>query len=146
MAVFAVFEHPEKDPDRTIFVKEGFSSAALVFTVLWALWHRMWVVSAILIAVFGLIYVLVRLLGLNEINAALLELAVSLSFGFEARNLWAYSLRRSGYRAAALVMAANLEEAELKFVFAQRSQNHSPVPSSKMRSEPADTLGLFETA
>ena len=139
MAVFAVFEHPDKSPDRTVFVREGFSAAALVFTVLWALWHRMWIVSAILIAAYGL----TNTLGMSEPVVALLELAVSLVFGFEARNLWAQSLRRAGYREAALIMASNHEEAELKFAFASRARGNQSFPVSRLQMQAPDTLGLF---
>lgn len=143
MAVFAVFEHPDNSVDRTVFVKEGFSAAALIFTVLWALWHRMWIVSAILIAAFGVLYGLAPSIGVNEINIGLLDMLVSLLFGFEARNLWGRSLRRAGYTEAGLVTASSQEEAELKYAFQRLATSKQAIPAPRLRHETADTLGLF---
>ena len=146
MAVFAVFEHPDQGPERAVFVKEGFAAAALIFTVPWALWHRMWIVAALLAAAFALLYLAVQVFALSGINAALLDLAVSLLFAFEARNLWAASLRRAGYREQALVMASSLEEAELKHAFETHKPRRQETSTVRMRADPADTLGLFGTA
>lgn len=146
MAVFAVYEHPSKAPDRTVFVKEGFAFWALVLPVLWALWHRMWVTAAVLVAVYGVIHLAVSLFALSDINAALLDMAVNIIFAMEARNLRIASLRRAGYREQALVMASSLYEAELKHAFEIcKPRPHEPL-SVRIRPQAADTLGLFGSA
>ena len=50
MTIFTVLEPPDGNPERVAFVREGFSWSALLLTVLWAVWHRMWVVAALLFA------------------------------------------------------------------------------------------------
>lgn len=144
MSVFTVYQHPGGAPDRAVFVKDGFTGFAMVFTVLWALWHRMWIVAAVLLALFAAVALAVGFLGLDPGLAAVIELGISLLFGFEAQNLRALSLQRAGYREAGLVGAENLDVAELKYVMDARTTHASPVPAvSTTMQPPADTLGLF---
>ena len=57
MSVYTVHEPPLRaaetapDPERFIFVRDGFYFWAFVFSVLWMLWHRMWLVLLIYVAV-----------------------------------------------------------------------------------------------
>lgn len=144
MALFTILESPQGEIDKVTFVKEGFAPAALVFTVLWALWHRMWVVAAALFAILVAISLAVSLLNLNSTAASLLEIAVGLIFGFEARRLWIMSLERSGYRQAGLIEASNQEAAELAY-FANRPRLVKAVTVSKLHAPAENTLGLFGT-
>ena len=144
MALFTVLEPPHGEIDKVTFVKEGFAPAALVFTVLWALWHRMWVVAAILFAVLVAISLSAVLLGLDPVIASLLELAIGVVFGLEARRLWIMSLERSGYRQAGLIEASNHEAAELAY-FMNRPRAPQTAPVPKLRAQTEDTLGLFGT-
>lgn len=146
MAVFRVFEHPTNDPDRTVFVREGFSGRAFVFSVLWALWHRMWAVAALLLAIFGSIMLVSQYSVLSELFVSLLNLAAGLIFGFEAQALRAASLSRAGYREAALVAASGVEEAEIKYLHDIRRPEIGAVSVTRMEPGPADTLGLFGPA
>lgn len=139
MTIFIVLEPPDGNPERVAFVPEGFSWGALLFTVLWALWQRMWVVAALLFAVTAALTVATNLDVLGPGLAALLNFGIGLIFGFEARSLQVKSLERAGFRRAGLMEASNAEAAELAY-FAGRA----PVsPDSKFRSKPDDTLGLF---
>ena len=68
MAVYTVHEPPLKryetdaDPERFVFVREGFSFWAFLFGPLWMLRHRMWVeFIAYLLLVGGLTFALRRL-------------------------------------------------------------------------------------
>lgn len=143
MAVFTVFEHPTKGPDSTIFVKEGFSGSAFVFSVLWALWHRMWIVAAILLAILATLSLAAYQLEIQEPVVSLINLGMGLIFGFEAHDLRAASLRRAGYREAGLVMAGDLEEAEFKHAYLLRpDRKHAAVDRPRMQPS-TDTLGLF---
>ena len=49
MAVYTVHEPPPKrtrprDPERFVFVRDGFSFWAFLLAPLWLLWHRLWLV------------------------------------------------------------------------------------------------------
>ncbi len=145
MALFTVLEPPKGEIDKVTFVREGFAPLALVFTVLWALWHRMWVMAAILFAILVAISLSVTLLDLNPAVASLLELATGLIFGFEARRLRIMSLERSGYRQAGLIEASTREAAELGYFAARPRNAQAAAPAPKLRIDAEDTLGLFGT-
>lgn len=56
MTVYTVLEPPPsgddlRDAERVAFVRDGFSWLALLFPLLWLLWHRMWLVLVLWIAV-----------------------------------------------------------------------------------------------
>ena len=145
MALFNVFEHSTGDPSRAVFVKEGYAFAALIFTVLWALWHRMWVVSAILFTILALLNIAAGQWGLQPVVAGLLESAVGLIFGFEARRLWVMSLERGGYRNMGIVEGSNREAAELGY-FSRGQRVEDRIASTTRHPGAHDTLGLFGTA
>jgi hypothetical protein len=142
MARFTVLEAPDGNEDRVVFVKEGYAPWALVLTVLWALWHRMWVVAAILFVVLAGISVAAGSFGLDATLAGWIEFAVALVFGFEARRLWMLSLEKAGYRTAGLIEASNLEAAELDY-FATRPANQRQAVKSIYRPPADDMLNLF---
>lgn len=148
MAVFNVFEHPDRGLESASLVREGFSSPAFVFTVLWALWHRMWIVAAALLLLLSG----VSLAGVNgyvpEAVASVLGLGISLLFGFEAAALRGLSLRRSGYAETAVVSGESVEEAELKLMFSRAARpSPPPEPLTSVRrpphQPPSEPLGLF---
>ena len=145
MALFNVFEHPTGDPSRAVFVKEGYAFAALIFTVLWALWHRLWVVAAILFVILTALNLAAGQWGLQPAVAGLLETAVGLIFGFEARRLWAMSLERSGYRNMGLVEGSNREAAELAY-FQEKPRVKESIAATHRHPVAHDTLGLFGTS
>lgn len=137
MTLYTVLEPPDADPDKVAFLPEGFSWGALVFTVLWALFHRLWLVAALIFAAFTLLNLAVQLDMLNPVVASLLQIGVAVLLGFEGRNLQAMALERAGYRRAGLIQATNQEAAELSY-FAGRA----PAPA-RYRGAPPDTLGIF---
>ena len=57
MAIYSIFRKAGAPRDEAVFVKEGFSIAAFVLTFLWALWNRMWVVAAVILAVMAAVAV-----------------------------------------------------------------------------------------
>ena len=142
MALFNILEAPDGKPDRLVVVRERFSTAAFIFTILWSLWHRMWVVSAILFALLVAIGFTVSTLGLNPVLAGLFETAVSLIFGLEANRLRIMSLERAGFRLSALIEASNQEAAELQF-FMGRQRSSVPVVAPILPPAAHNTLGLF---
>ena len=115
MTVYSVHSRASDPPDKAVFVPEGFSFGAMVFGVLWALWHRMWLAAAVLFFIPVAISAAAQVFGQGEALAALASLAVNLIFGFEARALWAHSLVFRGLAEVGLVKADTLDEAELRY-------------------------------
>lgn len=143
MALFNILEPADGKPERVMFIREGFSWGALIFTVLWALFHRMWVVAACLFAVIAVVAMAESRELLGPALGAALNLAIAVIFGFEARRLQSLSLERAGFRPVGLIEATSLEAAELSY-FATRAPA-MPAPASPMRipAHTADTLGIF---
>jgi hypothetical protein len=144
MAVYTGLVPPNGEPDKAIFLAEGFSWGAFFFTILWALWHRLWVIAGLLFLVFAALSVALSLKLVDPAVMLVIQLGLGLLLGFEAQQLRLLSLERAGYRQAALITASNQEAAELEYF----SRLSSPVQDQKsaparLRGEPADTLGIF---
>lgn len=142
MATFIVLEPSDGNPDRVAFIPEDFAWGALVFTFLWALWQRMWVVAVVILAAFAGLAVLVKLEAFDGAFAALLYVAGAILFGFEARSLKKKALERAGFRRTGLIQASRREAAELAY-FAGRASAPPPRSGPKPQHVPDDTLGIF---
>jgi hypothetical protein len=81
-----------KNPlDTAVFVKQGFNFWAFLFTPFWALYSRLWLLFAILTAVF----ILLEINQGPEFDA--LSLVFSIWFGYEANGFKARKLEGNGY-------------------------------------------------
>lgn len=158
MAVYTVFEPPPsgddmRDAERTAFVREGFSWLALLLPFLWLIWHRMWLVLVMWIAVSVLTQWGASLVG--DPAPLIAGLAVSLLMGFEANGLRRWTLSRRGFRFAGVVAGANRDECERRF-FAEWEPDRprapepaAPGPWTARHGEGAESrhvLGLFPNA
>jgi hypothetical protein len=144
MAVFTILLPPDGKPDKAVFLAEGFSWSAFFFTVLWALWHRLWLVAALVFVVFAGLSVALSLRLADPTVVSVLQVGLGLLLGLEGQNLRLLSLERAGYRQDALISADSREAAELTYFAALPSlaQAHQAAPA-RLRGEPADTLGIF---
>src|SRR5260370_36423047 len=100
MAIYTVHEPPQKadgsapEPERFVFVRDGFSFWAFLLAPLWMLRHRMWLV------LLGYLVVTIALqVGLSVIGASATVLTVvaallALLVGFEAATLRRFTLGR----------------------------------------------------
>ncbi|TVR99733.1 MAG: DUF2628 domain-containing protein [Rhodospirillales bacterium] len=104
------------DPDRDIaVVKEGFCWPAFFFSVLWALWHRMWLAAVGFFLFHGLINVLINWARPGYYAEAALSLGVSVLIGMFANDLRRWSLARQGFVEEGPVLAPDAESAEQRF-------------------------------
>jgi len=105
-----------REQDReAVLVREGFSWGAFLFTVLWALWHRLWLAAILLLLAALAIGVAVELAGLDSLTETVLMLALALYAGFAGNDWRRARLLRRGYEEAAAVAAADLVEAERRY-------------------------------
>ena len=134
MTTYSIYAKPEdRNAQEAIFVSDGFSWGGFVFTWLWALWNRMWIVGTIVISV--------TLLGsaLPPALELLLSLAVSVLMGLHGNDLLAWSLARRGFLEIGLSSGDSLEEAELRFY-----GNEFDAPTAyPLAQTDFDALGLF---
>ncbi|HUR43668.1 MAG TPA: DUF2628 domain-containing protein [Aestuariivirga sp.] len=145
MAFYSVHKREAAPAEHAIFVREGFSFGAFVLTVLWALWHRMWLTAGVLLAISGAIALAGNLLHMNEGIVALAGFAVNLIFGFEARDLQIRSLIARGYSQVGYSHGKNLDEAEIRYFHNNSERHPSPLAAPRRVPFPAepDTLGIF---
>lgn len=121
MKIYTVHLKPGDSGVNAVFVPEGFSVWAFVFQPFWALYHRLWLVAVLMIAVSAGLGVLVTALGLTALQASLLQFLLAVLIGAEARDLWRWTLWRRGLETRAALAAEDEDEAELRFFGTMRT-------------------------
>ena len=111
---------------ETVFVRDEFSALALVFPLLWLLWHRLWFAAAmVLLATVG-----IAIAG-DTVEATAPVLAANLLIGLLVAvegPAWRIARhRRGGLADAGTVQAANVAEAELRWF--TRARPARPLPA-----------------
>jgi Protein of unknown function (DUF2628) len=132
--------------DDPMFVKDGFSWPGFVFTFIWLLYKRMWVVASVAAAAMFVASFLSSASANPGLMQSLFSLVMSMILGFEGNELQRWSLTRRGYRETALLQGDDPEEAELKY-FADRTETTTAAGAAVVRAQPhvlaTDALGLF---
>jgi hypothetical protein len=157
MAVYTVHEPPLKagatsapEPERFIFVRDGFSFWALLFGPLWMLRYRMWLVLLGYGAVVAVLAVVVHLHASAAVGPMVWAL-LALLLGFEAGTLRRFTLGRRGCRNIGVVVGDDLELAERRFfdawirrdTSAPAAAGGAPALAPRMPRPGSDVLGLF---
>lgn len=121
MSVYTVHQPPLRavddvaDPERFVFVRDGFHVWAFLFTPLWLLWRRLWLVL-VCYALFSVaLDVALVIAGVSAAVVALINILVSLLIGLEASTLRRFTLRRRGWRDVGVVSGEDYEDAERRF-------------------------------
>lgn len=105
------------DPDRDLaVVKEGFSWPAFVFSFLWALWHRMWLLALALLAVELAVAAAGDALGVGSAGQGVIALGVAVVIGYVANDLRRGHLGRQGFDLAGVAAADGRDEALRRFL------------------------------
>ncbi len=105
---------PDAEADA-VFVPEGFTLWAFIFRPLWALYHRLWLVAAVMALVLISLSLLYTFLGLSPTQIFLIDILVAFVIGAEANDMRRWTLARRGYVQKAVVSGDTLEEAELRY-------------------------------
>ena len=158
MPTFTVHAPPPKagetasDPQRFLFVRDGFHVWAFLLAPLWLLAHRLWlallgyVVANALLG--GAFYVVGAAAWLKFLGGLLIALLV----GLEAATLWRWTLTRRRWQMLGFVIGDDEESAERRFFaeWAKRAPAASAAPepqySTPVRRGPpsgSDVIGLF---
>jgi hypothetical protein len=167
MAVYTVHEPSPKhdqlspEPERFVFVRDGFSFWAFLFGPLWMLRHRMWLVFAGFVAVVVGLEFALRQLGLSADVGVLVALLLALLIGFEAGTLRRFTLARRKWTNIGVIVGDDLEAAERRFFDAwtrndfrapgrgdayPRSTAASNMAALHRQAAEADVVGLFPHA
>ena len=105
------------DPvEDAVAVKEGFCWPAALFSVFWALWHRMWGVALALLALQAAVGGFGALAGIGGATGAASGIGVSILIGGFANDVRRWSLGRRGYRERGIILADGAETAVLRYM------------------------------
>ena len=121
MSVYTVYEPPLKahefapDPERFVFVRDGFSFWAFLLAPWWMLRHRLWLAFVCYVILAVALSVALRLIGVSAAVAIIAGALFSLLVGFEAATLRRFGLARRGWRNVGIVVGDDVESAERRF-------------------------------
>ena len=121
MAIYSVYEPPLRadelapDPERFVFVRDGFYFWAFLLGPLWMLRHRLWLVLLGYIVVIIALHVGLRALGASNTVVTVASVLLALLIGFEAATLRRFTLARRRWRNVGIVVGDDLELAERRF-------------------------------
>src|SRR5436190_18518195 len=110
MAVYTVHEPPMRrydisgDPDRFVFVRDGFSFWAFLLGPLWMLRHRMWLVFFGYLLLMAALETAFRLVGSSFAQRVIAGLLVAALIGLEAPTLRRFTLARSKWRNVGIIV------------------------------------------
>jgi hypothetical protein len=121
MAIYTVHEPPQKaegsapDPERFVFVRDGFSFWAFLLTPLWMLRHRLWLVFIGYVLVAIVLQVALGLIGSSASVMTAVGVLLALLVGFEAATLRRFTLARRRWKNIGIVVGDDAETAERRF-------------------------------
>jgi hypothetical protein len=136
MSIYTVHEPPPKagtaeaDPERFVFVRDGFSFWAFLLAPLWMLRHRMWLVFLGYVIVTVALQVGLRLIGASTTVIILAGALVSVLIGFEAASLRRFTLWRRRWKNVGIVVGDDVESAERRFFDAWMNRSRTNPPAS----------------
>jgi len=105
------------DPDRDlVLVREGFSFMAFLFSILWLLWHRLWLAAVIVFAAQMVIAGLVYWLSANEPAILIVDIFTSIVVGLIAHDLQRWKLGQTGYVEQGVVSGRNKDDATRRYL------------------------------
>jgi hypothetical protein len=101
--------------DRFTFVRDGFHFWAAVASVIWLVWHRLWLALIGWIALMVAIQYGMAALGAGRSTILAIDVLISILIGFEAASLRRWTLSRRKWRQLDIVVADDEESAERRF-------------------------------
>jgi len=93
-------------------VRDGFNWAAFFFSVLWMLWHRLWLAALASLVVLVAFSAALEALDIDAGAAALASLLVAILIGLEASSLRRWTYARRGRPVSDVVSAPDYESAD----------------------------------
>ncbi|HEY1309603.1 MAG TPA: DUF2628 domain-containing protein [Pseudolabrys sp.] len=163
MPTFTVHQPPPKkgeaagvpNPERFVFVRDGFYFWAFVLAPLWLLVHRLWLALLGYLVLSGRLGGALYLVGAPSPVKFFASLLIAQLIGFEAATLSRWTLTRRGWKALGFVVAEDAEMAERRF-YAEWSKRADPPPAQDSKQvpkyaapfyrgapSPSDVIGLF---
>jgi Protein of unknown function (DUF2628) len=146
-------EKSAPEPERFIFVRDGFSFWAFLLGPLWMLWHRLWLVFICYLVLVALLHIGLHMIGASTAVTFAADALLALLVGFEAATLRRLTLARRHWDNVGIVVGDDVEAAERRFFDAwvrhvPRAPGSptavAPVASGPVLGGPAtEIVGLF---
>jgi uncharacterized protein DUF2628 len=161
MSIYTVYQPPLRaadafpDPERFVFVRDGFSFSAFLLAALWMFWHQMWLVLLLYVAVALGAETALYYAGVPAAIIGITGFMASLLLGIEAATLRRFTLARQGWKDVGIVSGHDQQDAEQRFFEAwvhaaagkpAQPAVHAPHPVSSpvpRMPQPPDVIGLF---
>jgi Protein of unknown function (DUF2628) len=143
----------KSDPERFLFVRDGFYFWAFLLAPLWLLAKRLWLVLVLYIVLNIALGVTLKVLHAPPTLPVIVNFLIALLIGFEAGTLWRWTLARRRWRVLGFAVGDDQESAERRFFGewtrrappASRSAPEPHVTAPVRRGPPSssDVIGLF---
>ncbi len=145
----------ERDPQRFLFVRDGFHFWAFLLAPLWLLWRRLWLLLLLYLANSAVLAITFAVLRAPLTLQIAVGLFIALLIGLEAASLRRWTLARRGWQTLGFVVGDDEESAERRFFaeWVKRAAQAAPSspPAAPQYSPPArrgppsgsDVIGLF---
>ncbi|MCW9032883.1 MAG: DUF2628 domain-containing protein [Rhodospirillales bacterium] len=105
-----------KEPDL-VLVKEGFSWPAFIFSLFWALWNQLWLVSLGLIGIQVLLNLILNTLNFGYGVQTAFSVALALFIGVFGNDLRRWTLKnRCGFDELGVVTGEKISDGEQRFL------------------------------
>ncbi len=163
MSVYTIHAPPAgtagPDPERFVFVRDGFHFWAFVFAPVWLLLKGLWLPLVIYVAIAAALHATMWLLAVPAATYAMLVLLMHLLVGLEAGTIRRWTLKLRGWTALGVVTATNRDGAEQRFYdrwVARAARGGAPPapplqppktppspPPMRPPEPPTDIVGLF---
>lgn len=101
--------------DKIVFVRDGFYFWAAVASVIWLLWHRLWLVLLGYVVLMIALHFGMSALGAGRGTTLAVDLLLAILMGLEAASLRRWTLSRRKWRQLDIVVADDEEAAEHRF-------------------------------
>ncbi|WP_187968971.1 DUF2628 domain-containing protein [Aquibium microcysteis] len=146
MSIYVVMEPPPRRGSDAVevYVRDGFHWLGFLLPLVWLLWNRLWLETAVLLALMLGLGALAETSGSAEMVVGGLTVLLSIYVGLEGSALRVWALRRRGYREWGVVDAENRADAEVRHLAARSDEApdaQRPLPPIREGSAPAQAAG-----
>ena len=101
--------------DELVFIKDGFAGWAMIGSVFWMIYHRLWLPLIGFIVGFGLLTGLANLFGASPEAGGVLFIGLSIAFGFLANDIRRLILEKDNYKMVGAIAGPTQIECERRF-------------------------------
>lgn len=126
MRLYTVYTRPWATDGDYLLVKEGFCWPAAAFTVLWALWKRMWLEALAICSVEVALGAGLALIGMDVVSSLVIQTGLQVLLGIIGNDLHRQALRRRGMVEEGAVSGEGRNSAELRYL-SERIRTEEPL-------------------